>query len=81
MAGREAPMNPSPAGKPSIKDIGQLKSGGAVKLSNRSEGEYCYESFAESPTQRTGGSGVQKKGATSIAPTPGGEYRQTSSKG
>lgn len=81
MAGREAPMNPSPAGKPSIKDIGQLKSGGAVSLSNRSGNEYCAEDFAGSATQRTGGSGVQKKGSTSIAPTPGNEYRQTSSKG
>lgn len=76
----EAPMNPTPAGKPSIKDIGQIKSGGAVKLSNRSGSEYCGETFADSATQRTGGSAIQKKGSTSVSPTPGGtEYRQFSS--
>lgn len=75
----EAPMNPTPAGKPSIKDIGQLKSGSAVQLSNRTGTEYCGETFATSPTQRTGGPGVAKKGSTSIAPTSGSEYRQFSS--
>lgn len=79
--GREGTPAGEPVGKPSIKDIGQLKSGGSIPLSSRKGNEYAAADFAGTSALSTGGPGVQKKGSTSIAPTSGSEYRANPSKG
>lgn len=78
--GRESPMNPSPAGKPSITARDSVKSMGSFSLPGR-EGSKQFPGAAPYSSAGKGqGAKATQKGKFSVSPTPGGEYRQESYK-
>lgn len=78
--GRDNPRNPSPVGKPSITARASVKSMGSLIPPRGSHGtEYGQTSAPTTTGGGKSGAAAEQKGKLSIAPTPGGEYRQVCS--
>lgn len=76
--GRENPRETSPAGKPSITTRLAAKQMGDVCSPYTGHGTEVGQT-TYSPKGKSSTSGATSKGGLSVAPTPGGEYRQFSS--
>lgn len=73
--GREAPMNPTPAGKPSVASRDSVKSMGSFPGVSR-EGNKEFPGYKGEKYLSSQGAKAASKGKFETAPTPGNEYRQ-----